>query len=54
MFLVGVEEVELDMIRFRFVRLVLLISRWGGRRWYIGRDVNLGGEQYVRGCECLC
>lgn len=30
MFLVGVEEVELDMIRFRFVRLVLLISRWGG------------------------
>lgn len=43
MFLVGVEEVELDMIRFRFVRLVLLISRWGGR-WYIGRDVNLGGR----------
>lgn len=40
MFLVGVEEVELDMIRFRFVRLVLLISRWGG-----------GALVYRQGCE---
>lgn len=44
MFLVGVEEVELDMIQFS-VRPVGSVDLLVGGRGYIDRDVNLGEKE---------